>query len=165
MEAVVGQYDARGVPGLADQHAAILGDPGHQLRLCLLVLGCDVRGRLLGAVALHDRQAAAPEAGAAEPGAQDPGGLQEDLVQLYHLFAPAFVVEYGATTRCRDQLPKFLQVPTSPCISALSNPLHFRKVVLSSPGKIFFQYTLQDQIMLELHGKFKKLELKVIITF
>lgn len=85
---VVGQYDARGVPGLADQHAAIRGYPGDQLGLGRLILGRNVRGCFLGAVALHDRQAAAPEAGAAEPGAEDARGLQEDLVQLYHLFAP-----------------------------------------------------------------------------
>lgn len=84
----IGQYDARGVPGLADQHAAIRGDPGDQLGLGLLVLGTDVRGRILRALALHDRQAAAPEAGAAEPGAEDAGGLEQDLVQLDHLFAP-----------------------------------------------------------------------------
>lgn len=102
------QYDARGVPGLADQNTAIRGDPGDQLGLGLFVLGTDVCSRILRAVALHDGQAAAPEAGAAEPGAEGAGGLQQDLVQLDHLFAPTFVVEYGAATRFRDQLSKFL---------------------------------------------------------
>jgi hypothetical protein len=85
---VVGQYDARGVAGLTDQHTAIHRDPADQLGVGLLVLGPDVLHGLLRVVRLHNGEAAAPEAGTAEPSTQDARGLQQDLVQLDHLFAP-----------------------------------------------------------------------------
>jgi hypothetical protein len=54
----------------------------------------------------------------------------------------------------------------------LGNPLHFRKVMLSSPGKIFVQYTLQEQIMMEhthIEGSIqklvRKLKLQWLVTF
>ena len=131
-------YDAGAVTGLADQHAAARRDLAHQLRLRLLVLGPDERRRRLRVAALHDGEAAASEAGAAEPRAEDAGCLEEDLVQLDHLLAPAFIVQYGAATRCRDQLAKLTKISTSPRISSLDNSLHLREVVLSSPSEIFF---------------------------
>jgi hypothetical protein len=111
-------YDAGAVTGLADQHAAARRDLAHQLRLRLLVLGPDERRRRLRVAALHDGEAAASEAGAAEPRAEDAGCLEEDLVQLDHLLAPAFIVQYGAATRCRDQLAKLTKISTSPRISS-----------------------------------------------
>lgn len=142
MAMMVWQYDVRGVSRLADQHATIRRDLAHQLGLGLLVLASNVRRCLLRVVAADDSKAATPEAGAAESCAKNARGLKEDLVELYHLFAPcnsevtiafwrelarqkqlrpetviydlkcfdrhtAFIVEYGATTRRRDQLPKF----------------------------------------------------------
>lgn len=88
MAMMVWQYDVRGVSRLADQHATIRRDPAHQLGLGLLVLASNVRRCLLRVVAADDSKAAAPEPGAAESCAKNAGGLKEDVVELYHLFAP-----------------------------------------------------------------------------
>ena len=91
MTIVVWQYDMRRVSRLADQHTAIRRDLAHQLRLGLLIFRTDKCCCLLCLAAVHDGEAAAPETSATEPRAKDAGGLQEDLVELYHLFAPCNV--------------------------------------------------------------------------
>jgi hypothetical protein len=80
MAIVVWQYNARTVPRLADQHAAIYRDLAHQLWLGLLIFGADERRRLFRVFIVDEGEAAAPEASAAEPCAKDAGGLQEDLM-------------------------------------------------------------------------------------